>query len=267
MWSSFVWRNELFDVFYEELAMPWMGNSLLGTPLLNAWLRSLGARIGRGVWCESHWLPETDLVCLEDGATVNRGCVLQTHLFHDRLMRIDEVHLGPGSTLGPHSILLPGASLGAGAAVGGVSLVMRGESVPPGTRWLGNPISVWPDPLAPEHAWPRGRGRHLAVTPPRRSPATDGRRNLAVAAVVVTLTSCVAAAVLLNEPTNRTPLAEALSPVPHATQPRAVGPPRSPSHPVGTLARNRRNVPDLPRLRPPANRSLTTTTTSRTRRT
>ncbi|HEY4004090.1 MAG TPA: Pls/PosA family non-ribosomal peptide synthetase [Pseudonocardia sp.] len=234
LWSSFVWRNELFDVFYEELAMPWMGNSLLGTPLLNAWLRSLGARIGRGVWCESHWLPETDLVCLEDGSTVNRGCVLQTHLFHDRLMRIDEVHLGPGSTLGPHSILLPGASLGAGAAVGSVSLVMRGESVPPGTRWLGNPISVWPDTLAPEHAWPRGRGRHLAVTYPRRSPATATRRSLAVAAAVVTLASCVAAAVLLDEPPRQTPLAAARSPASPATQPRVMGPPRLPGQPVGT---------------------------------
>ena len=49
------------------------------------WLRSLGARIGRGVWCETYWLPEADLVELGDGSTVNRGCVVQTHLFHDRI--------------------------------------------------------------------------------------------------------------------------------------------------------------------------------------
>ena len=26
------------------------------------WLRTLGARIGRGVWCDTYWLPEADLV-------------------------------------------------------------------------------------------------------------------------------------------------------------------------------------------------------------
>ena len=112
----------------------------LGTPMFNAWARSLGAKIGKGVWLESYWLPETDLVRLEDGATVNRGCVLQTHLFHDRLMRISCVHLGRGATLGPRTFVLPGASIGAGARIGAGSLVMRGESVPRGTRWAGNPI-------------------------------------------------------------------------------------------------------------------------------
>ncbi len=57
---------------------------------------SLGAKIGRGVWTDSYWLPEADLVTLGDGATVNRGCVVQTHLFHDRIMSIDTVTLGRG---------------------------------------------------------------------------------------------------------------------------------------------------------------------------
>lgn len=143
LWSPFVWRNELYDTFVEELGVPWLGRHLPGTPLLNLWLRSLGARVGRGVWCESHWLPEPDLVRLGDGVSVNRGCVLQTHLFHDRLMRIDGVELAPGATLGPHSIVLPGAALGAGAVVGPASLVLRAERMPPGTRWLGDPVAAW----------------------------------------------------------------------------------------------------------------------------
>ena len=58
-------------------------------PVLNLWLRSLGARVGRGVWCETYWLPEADLVSLGAGSTVNRGCVVQTHLFHDRILSMD----------------------------------------------------------------------------------------------------------------------------------------------------------------------------------
>ncbi|WP_217995568.1 Pls/PosA family non-ribosomal peptide synthetase [Sanguibacter suarezii] len=143
LWSSFVWRNELADTFVEVLAAPFFARIAVGTPVLNVWLRSVGARIGRGVWCETYWLPEADLVELRDGATVNQGCVVQTHLFHDRTLSLDTVVLREGATLGPNSVILPAASLGRHATVGPVSLVMRGESVPDKTRWIGNPIGPW----------------------------------------------------------------------------------------------------------------------------
>ncbi len=131
LWSSFVWRNELSDAFVETVAAPWFANAATGTPILNLWLRLLGARIGRGVWCETYWLPEADLVSLGDGATVQRGCVVQTHLFHDRVMAIDRVTLDAGATLGPHCVALPRVGgLGESATVGPASLVMRGDVVP-----------------------------------------------------------------------------------------------------------------------------------------
>ncbi|WAU80682.1 amino acid adenylation domain-containing protein [Streptomyces sp. Qhu-G9] len=143
LWSGFVWRNELADTFVEVVAVPWLAGSVPGTPVLNLWLRALGARIGKGVWVESYWLPETDLVTLEDAATVNRGCVLQTHLFHDRILRTDTVVLREGATLGPGGIVLPGSSVGARSTLGPASLVMAAETVPDDTRWLGNPIEAW----------------------------------------------------------------------------------------------------------------------------
>jgi non-ribosomal peptide synthetase-like protein len=143
LWSSFVWRNEVADTFVEMVAAPWLLLPTSGTPVLTVWLRSVGARIGRGVWCESHWLPEPDLVTLGAGATVNRGCVVQTHLFHDRIMSLDRVTLAEGSTLGPHGVILPAASLGASTTVGPSSLVMRGDTVPAASRWTGNPIAPW----------------------------------------------------------------------------------------------------------------------------
>ncbi|MBC9725838.1 Pls/PosA family non-ribosomal peptide synthetase [Streptomyces sp. TRM68367] len=143
LWSSFVWLGELADTFVEVLAVPWLAGSVPGTPVMTAWLRGLGARIGRGVWVESYWLPEADLVALGDGSTVNRGCVLQTHLFHDRILRTDTVVLREGATLGPGGIVLPGSAVGARTTLGPASLVMAAESVPDDTRWLGNPIEAW----------------------------------------------------------------------------------------------------------------------------
>ncbi|MGE2732578.1 Pls/PosA family non-ribosomal peptide synthetase [Mycolicibacterium vaccae] len=143
LWSSFVWRNEVADTFVETVAAPWFARAAAGTPVMNVWLRALGAKIGRGVWCETYWLPEADLVTLGDAATVNRGCVVQTHLFHDRIMRMDTVTMEAGATLGPHCVALPAARIAAGATVGPASLVMRGDEVPPSTRWQGNPIASW----------------------------------------------------------------------------------------------------------------------------
>ena len=146
LWSSFVWRNELADTFVETVAAPWFARAASGTPVMNMWLRALGAGVGRGAWCETYWLPEADLVTLGPGSTVNRGCVVQTHLFHDRIMRMDEVVLEQGATLGPHGVALPSARLGAGVTVGPASLVVRGDSVPRSTRWQGNPIRPWNEP-------------------------------------------------------------------------------------------------------------------------
>lgn len=143
LWSSFVWRNELADTFVETVAAPWFARAASGTPVMSLWLRGLGAAVGRGAWCETYWLPEADLVVLGDGSTVNRGCVVQTHLFHDRIMRMDSVVLESGATLGPHCVALPAARVGAGASVGPASLVVRGDEVPGSTRWQGNPVRPW----------------------------------------------------------------------------------------------------------------------------
>ena len=151
LWSSFIWRSELADTFVELVAAPWFARTAVGTPALVWYLRALGSRIGHGVWCETYWLPEADLVRLDDNSTVNRGCVVQTHLFHDRVMSLDTVTLDAGATLGPNSVILPAAHLGDAATVGPASLVMRGESVPAHAYFMGNPVVPWIDaPALPE---------------------------------------------------------------------------------------------------------------------
>ncbi|RRO97119.1 amino acid adenylation protein, partial [Corynebacterium bovis] len=145
LWSGFVWVNELQDQFVETVAGPWFLSHTSGTASLSVFLRALGARIGRGAWIESYWLPEADLCEIGRGATVGPGCVVQTHLFQDRVMSLDRVTVGDGATLGPHSVALPASSLGAGTTVGPASLVMRGDRLPAHTRWQGNPVETVAD--------------------------------------------------------------------------------------------------------------------------
>ncbi|WP_313823480.1 Pls/PosA family non-ribosomal peptide synthetase [Citricoccus sp.] len=150
LWTSFVWRNELADVFSESLAVPGLVRMSLGTPMLNVWMRLMGAKVGRRVWLETWWLPEFDLIEIGDGVSINRGTVLQTHLFHDRIMRLDRVRMSDYSTLGPNSILLPGATVESHATIGPASLVMAHETVPANGRWAGNPIGRWDRKWTPD---------------------------------------------------------------------------------------------------------------------
>lgn len=140
LYSWFVWLNELQDTFVEVVAAPWFLTPNLGTGQINNGLRLLGAHIGKGAWIDSYWFPETDLCYVGRGATVGPGTVVQTHLFQDRVMSLDTVTLHDGATLAAHSVALPAAVLGVDTSVAPGSLVMRGDQVPPRSRWQGNPI-------------------------------------------------------------------------------------------------------------------------------
>ena len=140
LWSFFVWRDEIMNSCQEQLAGDWLMNKAQGTPLMGVYFRAMGAEIGRDVWCETLAVTEFDVVKVADGCAINRGACLETHVFHDRLMRIGPNDLGAGSTLGPHSATLPDTKLGAGCVVGGRSVVLRGEELPANTRWHGAPV-------------------------------------------------------------------------------------------------------------------------------
>lgn len=139
LFSSFVWRGELVDVFVEQLAVPNFLRHQLGSPLFNVYQRLMGVKIGRGAWVESWWLPEFDLVNIGQRATINRGTVLQTHLFQDRVMSMERVFVHDGATLGPNSFMLPGSEIEHRTTVGPASLVLRQEVIPPDGYWAGNP--------------------------------------------------------------------------------------------------------------------------------
>ena len=142
LWCSFVWRDELMNAAQEQLADEKLLRLSIGTPIMSLYLRAMGSKVGRGVWCETTAVTEHDMITLDDGAAVNRGGCLMTHLFHDRLLRIGPTHLDPGATLGPTAVVLPDTHVGTGTSVLAHSVVLRGEELPAGTRWHGTPVTA-----------------------------------------------------------------------------------------------------------------------------
>jgi non-ribosomal peptide synthetase-like protein len=139
LWSHFVWRTELITALYESVAVPWLLRWLTGTPLLPLLLRLFGARFGRRVYLETTYLTEFDLVRVGDDSAVGGLTSLQTHLFEDRVMKMSTVTVGPGCTVGPRAVVLYDAELAAGAELDALSLAMKGEALPAGSRWRGIP--------------------------------------------------------------------------------------------------------------------------------
>ncbi|WP_411144568.1 Pls/PosA family non-ribosomal peptide synthetase [Streptomyces sp. x-80] len=139
LWSVWVRRTELITGLFENLVVPSLLNFLTGTPWMGSVMRLFGARIGRRVWLSTTYLTEFDLVEVGDDAAVGEVTSLQTHLFEDRVMKMSHVKVAAGSSIGIRSVVLYDAEVGAGTSLDAMSLVMKGESLPAGSRWRGIP--------------------------------------------------------------------------------------------------------------------------------
>ena len=141
MWTPFVWTSEAITNLYESLAVPNFLNVLRGTPMLPWALRLLGVKIGRGVYLNTTDLTEFDCVRIGDEAELNAWSGPQTHLFEDRVMKIGRVEIGRQVTVGVRTTILYDTRVGDGVRLGPLTLVAKGESLPPATRWEGSPAS------------------------------------------------------------------------------------------------------------------------------
>ncbi len=144
LWSPFVWDTELVTALYENLARLFLVDMLRGTPFLAMYLRWLGATIGRRVFLNTAEITEFDLVTIGDDAAVNEDVSLQTHLFEDRVMKMSTVKIGERCSIGGQAVVLYDTEMGDGSSLGSLSLLMKGESLPPNTRWEGSPARACP---------------------------------------------------------------------------------------------------------------------------
>jgi len=140
LWSVYVWFNELVNGLYEGLAAPLLA-PMLGTPFFNWYLRKLGCRIGKHVFMETELFSEFDLVEIGDYAALNLGVVVQNHLFEDRIMKSSYLRIGDECSVGNMSVVLYDSEMKQGASIGSLSLLMKGETLPAQTRWIGIPTS------------------------------------------------------------------------------------------------------------------------------
>jgi non-ribosomal peptide synthetase-like protein len=111
-----------------------------GTPLFNAYLRLLGAKIGRNAIILSHVFPITaDLFEVGEDAVIMRRALVPGHSAVGNRVHMDEIRIGRSVFIGEQSVLDIGTSIGDFGQLGHASSLQRGQHVPDGKRFAGSP--------------------------------------------------------------------------------------------------------------------------------
>ncbi|MCB9644408.1 MAG: amino acid adenylation domain-containing protein [Myxococcales bacterium] len=141
LWTAWMWRSEIvYEI--ELLIMAGFGEALGGTPLMSWWYRMKGAKIGRAVCILNGQVMEADLTTIGDYSCVEG--FLQTHLFEDRVMKLDEVRIGSDCSVGSESCVLYSSEMGDCSSLADLSLIMKNETFLANHHYRGIPAENVP---------------------------------------------------------------------------------------------------------------------------
>lgn len=133
IYDPYFWRHERFWKFSIQPGL------LNGTPFKSAVWRMLGVRVGRRLFDDGASISEKSLVDLGDDVTLNAGVILQPHSMEDGVFKAAPITVDSGAELAPMAFVHYDTVIAAGAALGGGAFLTKGQRVPSGARWLGNP--------------------------------------------------------------------------------------------------------------------------------
>ncbi|MGY1643834.1 Pls/PosA family non-ribosomal peptide synthetase [Geodermatophilus sp. SYSU D00703] len=140
------WRSERFFKFCARVAVHRMA---VGTPFASVLWRIVGVRLGKRLFDDGVSMAEKTLVTIGDDVTLNAGSVVQCHSQEDYAFKSDRVSIGSGCTLGVAAFVHYGVTAGDDVVLAADSFLMKGEEVPDGERWGGNPAREMPEALTP----------------------------------------------------------------------------------------------------------------------
>jgi non-ribosomal peptide synthetase-like protein len=129
------WRHERF---WKVCAYTYV-QAVNGTPFKGLVWRLLGVRVGRRLFDDGCIITERVFVTIGHRCTLNAGTVIQCHSQENNAFKSDRVELGSDVTIGVNGFVHYGVRLGGGAVLEADSFLMKGEQVPPRTRWAGYP--------------------------------------------------------------------------------------------------------------------------------
>ena len=110
-----------------------------GTPFKNMIWRLTGVRVGTRVFDDGVYISEPTLTVIGDECVLNERSKIQCDSQEDGTYKSGRATIGAGCTIGVGAFVHYGVTMGDGAVLAADSFLMKGENVPPGARWGGNP--------------------------------------------------------------------------------------------------------------------------------
>ena len=111
-----------------------------GSPLFTLYLRTLGAKIGRGVVIFSNHVPIcTDLLSIGDGTVIRKGSFINGYRAHAGFIQVGAITIGKNVVISESTVIDIDASMGDETQLGRSSSLHSGQIVPDGQRWHGSP--------------------------------------------------------------------------------------------------------------------------------
>ncbi|MEU6485448.1 Pls/PosA family non-ribosomal peptide synthetase [Streptomyces sp. NPDC046887] len=136
---------------------------LAGSPLYSLYLRSLGARIGRGSVVLSRHVPVcADLFSCGRRSVIRRDVYLNCYRAEAGVIHTGTVAVGDDALVSEATVLDIGSSLGDRAQLGHASSLHSGQAVPDGERWYGSPAGPGTTDFRAVPAVGRGTLRRIA---------------------------------------------------------------------------------------------------------
>lgn len=130
-------------------------DQLRSTPLMNRYLKLMGATIGEGAHIATGDIRVPDLLTIGADATVDHDAMLLSYQIADGWLFIGRITIGAGARVGVRAAMAYDSDLGDGAELGDGAMLPTGGSVPSAEHWSGSPAKPdgglsdsWPKEMA-----------------------------------------------------------------------------------------------------------------------
>ena len=158
LWGAYYLRFWFVNRVQDMLSF----DQLRGTPLMNTYLKLMGASVGEGAHCATDDIRVPDLLRIGRDATVDHDAMLVGYQISDGWLHIGRITIGDGARVGVRAAMAYDTELGAGAELGDGAMLSSGASVPPAQHWTGSPArpvgalsDSWPSSPPPATKRPR----------------------------------------------------------------------------------------------------------------
>ncbi|MEK6795423.1 MAG: Pls/PosA family non-ribosomal peptide synthetase [Spirochaetota bacterium] len=114
---------------------------LSGTPLMNAYLRALGAHIGARTHIDSDLVGGLDMISVGADTVINADANISCHAVENGLLKIRSIRIGNDVCIGARAVVAQDTVIGSNVLVDELTAIAPGMRLSDDTRWGGSPAA------------------------------------------------------------------------------------------------------------------------------